>query len=95
MEAAEGIEPPSPGSKPDAQPAVLYRYLVGQVGFGPTVFLMSRFYRPLPSPIWILTHVVAGAGFEPASSAHEAVKETTPLTRNMVRLTGLEPALVS
>lgn len=50
VEAAEGIEPPSPGSKPDAQTAVLCRYVVGQVGFEPTVFLMSRFYRPLPSP---------------------------------------------
>ena len=53
MDAAEGIEPPAPGSKPDAQTAV-----VGQDGFEPTIFLMSHFYRPLPSPIWILTHMV-------------------------------------
>lgn len=75
VEAAEGIEPPSPGSKPDAQTAVLCRYVVGQVGLEPTMFLMSRFYRPLPSPIWILTHMVAGAGLEPASMAYEAIKE--------------------
>ena len=30
-------------------------YLVGRVGLEPTAFLMSRFYRPLPSPIWIPT----------------------------------------
>lgn len=58
VEAAEGIEPTSPGSKPDAQTAVLCRYVVGQVGFEPTMFLTSQFYRLLPSPIWILTHMV-------------------------------------
>lgn len=72
---------------------MLYRYVVGQVGFEPTTFLMSRFYRPLPSPIWILTHVVAGAGFEPASMAYESIKETSPLTRNMAEQAGLEPAI--
>ena len=74
VEAAEGIEPPSPGSKPDAQTAVLCRYVVGQVGVEPTVFLVSRVYSPLQSPLCILTHVVAGAGLEPASLAHEASK---------------------
>lgn len=58
VEAAEGIEPPPPRSKPDAQTAVLCRYVVGQVGFEPTMFLVSQFYRLLPSPIWILTHMV-------------------------------------
>lgn len=50
--------PHPPRSKPDAQTAVLCRYMVGQVGFEPTMFLVSQFYRLLPSPIWILTHMV-------------------------------------
>lgn len=29
------------------------------VGFEPTMYLTSRFYRPLPSPIWIRQHGVA------------------------------------
>ena len=61
VEATEGIEPPPPGSKPDAQTAVLCRYVVGQVGVVPTVFLVSRVYSPLQSPLCILTHVDCGS----------------------------------
>ena len=31
--------------------------MVGQAGLEPATFLTSRFYRPLPSPIWILTQI--------------------------------------
>lgn len=40
------------------------------------------------------TGMVAGAGFEPASTAYEAVKGTTPLPRNMADPAGLEPATI-
>ena len=36
--------------------------------------------------------MVAGAGFEPASTAYEAVKETAPLSRNVVGEDGFEPS---
>ena len=42
------------------------RTLVGREGLGPSVFLMSRVYSPLVSPLTTPTHMVAGAGFEPA-----------------------------
>ena len=41
------------------------RTLVGRVGLGPSVFLMSRVYSPLVSPLTTPTHMVAGVGFEP------------------------------
>ena len=49
--------------------------MVGQGGVEPPVFLMPRVYSPLQSPLHLLTHMVAGAGLEPASMAHEAIKE--------------------
>ena len=42
------------------------RTLVGREGLGPSVFLMSRVYSPLVSPLTTPTHMVAGVGFEPA-----------------------------
>ena len=41
------------------------RTLVGREGLGPSVFLMSRVYSPLVSPLTTPTHMVAGVGFEP------------------------------
>lgn len=40
--------------------------MVGQVGIGPTVFPMSRFYRPLQSPLCVLTHI-GGTGWDRTS----------------------------
>ena len=39
---------------------------MGQVGIGPTVFPMSRFYRPLQSPLCVLTHI-GGTGWNRTS----------------------------
>ena len=39
---------------------------MGQVGIGPTVFPMSRFYRPLQSPLCVLTHI-GGTGWDRTS----------------------------
>lgn len=51
----------------------LFPVLVGQVGFEPTVFPVSRFYRPLQSPAMHTDPYMAGeAGFEPALPESES-----------------------
>lgn len=44
--------------------------MVGRVGFEPTMFLMSRFYRPLASPICIPTDMVPAPGLEPGTPSN-------------------------
>ena len=48
------------------------RTLVGREGLGPSVFLMSRVYSPLVSPLTTPTHMVAGWDSNPHMSAYEA-----------------------
>lgn len=54
------------------------RMLVGRAGFEPAAFPMSLIYSQFPSPVWIPTHVVGGAGCDPALQRASHVSAALP-----------------
>ena len=57
-------------------------YVVGRAGFEPAAFPMSLIYSQFPSPVWIPTHVVGGAGSDPALQYASRIARFLRLTRS-------------
>ena len=58
------------------------RMLVGRAGFEPAACPMSLIYSQFPSPVWIPTHVVGGAGSDPALQYASRIARFLRLTRS-------------
>ena len=75
--------------------SVFPQSMVGRVGVEPTVYLTSRVYSPLQSPLCLPAHMVREMGLEPTRHLPHAPQTclyTIPTFSHMERMTRLELA---